>query len=116
MKGYYKISQCNSTLCGYPAREFDWNKLCWDGSQIHKGIFKREKDMQAPLPLVDDCLIPSGCQYLHVPYNFAEEGTIYRLRPNSTMYAGRKYRGKIIKRQTAVKRKGIWYWCLEFVC
>lgn len=113
MKQYYKVAKHNSTVCGYPGRDFDWNKFDWEGKTIHRSIFRGHKDMKAPKPWVDDGLIAKNCQYLHVPYNFEEHGTIYRVRPNPTMYAGGIYRGKLIKKQTAVKRKGIWYWALD---
>jgi len=114
MKRKYKINGRNSTVCGYPGRDFDWSKFCWNGSEVHAGIFKGDKDMKAPEPFVDDCLIAPNCQYLHVPYNFVEEGTIYRVRPNESMYAGETYRGHKIIKQTATKRKDGWYWELEF--
>ena len=114
MKKYYKIAQHNSTACGYPCRDFDWSLFDWEGKSVHKAIFKGEKDYKAVKPYVDDCLIADNCQYLHVPYDFTEHGTIYRVRPNDTMYAGEIYRGRLILKQTAVKRKGVWYWVLDF--
>jgi len=113
MKKYYEVNKHNSTVLGYPGREFDWSKFCWDGSEIYKAIFKGERDTKAPLPFVDDFIIAPNCQYLHVSYDFAEQGTIYRIRPNPTMYAGEVYRGHLIKHQTVAKRKGKWYWVLE---
>ena len=113
MKKEYKINKHNSTVCGYPGRDFDWDKFDWDGKSTYKSIFKGIEDMQASLPWKDDGLIADNCQYLHVPYDFTEKGTIYRVRPNPTMYAGMVYRGKLIKKQTVVRRKGVWYWVLE---
>ena len=114
MKKAYKVDKHNSTVCGYPGRDFDWTKFDWKGEGIYKSIFKGVKDMKAPQPFVDDGLIAPSCQYLHVPYNFAEEGTIYRVRPNHTMYAGEFYRGHLILKQTAEKKDDGWYWILEF--
>lgn len=114
MEKYYKITKHNSTVCGYPGRDFDWDKFGWDGESIHKSIFKGEKDLKAPKPYVDDCLIAENCQYLHIPYDWAEVGTIYRVRPNPCMYAGEVYRGKRITKQVAIKRKGVWYWVLNY--
>lgn len=113
MKKEYKVSSFNSTVCGYPGRDFDWSKFDWEGKTIHKTIFKGQKDRRAPKPFVDDCLIAENCQYLHVPYEWVESGTIYRVRPNHTMYAGEVYRGHLIKKQTAEKRDDGWYWILE---
>jgi len=114
MKKLYEVDKHNSTVCGYPGRDFDWSKFCWDGSEIHKAMFKGDKNTKAPKPSVDDCLIAPDCQYLHVPYDFEESGTIYRVRPNESMYAGEIYRGHLIIKQGAVKVKGIWYWKLVF--
>lgn len=113
MKKYYKVARHNSTACGYPCRDFDWSKFCWDGKAVHKAIFKGDKNRKAPKPFVDDCLIAENCEYLHIPYDWQEVGTIYRVRPNPSMYAGEIYRGKRVVKQRAVKRKGIWYWVVE---
>ena len=114
----YKVDSRNSTVCGYPGRDFDWSKFCWDGSAIYIDDCHRQghpkKEMKAPLPFVDNCLIGENCQYLHVPYNWAEDCTIYRVRPNETMRAGEVYRGHFIKKQTAVKKEDGWYWVLEW--
>uniref|UniRef100_A0A6H2A304 Uncharacterized protein n=1 Tax=viral metagenome TaxID=1070528 RepID=A0A6H2A304_9ZZZZ len=110
MRKLYKINKRNSTVCGYPGRDFDWSKFDWEG----KSAYKFEEDWKAPEPWVDDGLIALNCQYLHVPYDFVEMGVIYRVRPNSTMYAGETYRGKLIKAQRAIKKEDGWYWELEF--
>lgn len=114
MKRLYKIAKHNSTVCGYPGRDFDWSKFDWFGEAVHKGIFRGEKDIQAIAPYVDDYLISANCQYLHVAYDFAKNGTIYRVRPNDSMYAGEVYHGRLIKQQRAIKKKDSWYWELEF--
>lgn len=109
----YKIAKHNSTVCGYPGRDFDWSKFCWDGSEINKAIFKGHKDDKAPLPGVDDGFIEPDCQYLHVPYDWLENGTIYRVRPNESMRAGEIYRRHLVLKQRAVKNEDGWYWELE---
>ena len=130
MKKLYKIDEHNSTVCGYPGRDFDWSKFDWDSqTECDFGDMRYSTDSEfipdedkgqligkkkAPKVFVDDCLIAKNCQYLHVPYNWAENGTIYRVRPNPTMYAGETYRGHKILRQRAIKCKGIWYWEVEF--
>ena len=114
MEKEYKINKHNSTVCGYPGRDFDWSKFCWNGNEVFKSIFKGIKNMKAPKPFVDDCLIAENCQYLHIPYDFMEHGTIYRVRPNPTMYAGEIYRGHLITKQTAIKKSDGWYWVLEW--
>lgn len=114
VKKEYKITKRNSTVCGYPGRDFDWTKFDWEGISICVSVFKGEKDYKAPKPFVDDCLIAENCQYLHVPYDFTEHGTIYRVRPNPTMYAGETYRRHLITKQTAIKKSDGWYWSLEW--
>ena len=115
----YKVSKHNSTVCGYAGREFDWSKFCWDGGEVHvdKCLHpdcQHTHEAKAPMPFVDGCLIAPHCQYLHVPYDYAEAGTIYRVRPNPTMEAGQLYRGQLIERQMAIHGNGNWYWRLIF--
>jgi len=114
----YKISSRNSTVCGYPGRDFDWSLFCWDGSEeyadnCHHFDCKHTHITKAPLPLVDDCLIREGCEYLHVPYKWAEDCTIYRVRPNESMRAGEVYRGMKVLLVQAIKKDDGWYWRLE---
>jgi hypothetical protein len=110
----YKVCGRNSTVCGYPGRNYDWSKFCWDGSQVFK-LTKRHKGEKCYLPWVDTGLIREGSQYLHVPYNWVEDSTIYRVRPNESMRSGEVYHGHKILKQTAVKKDdGFWYWRLEF--
>jgi len=79
----------------------DWNKLCWDGSEViipenrhlwdngERGSIASEiarNGYHAPLPYVDNSMSPEyGCDYtwhyLHVSYDWAESGTIYRVYP-----------------------------------
>jgi hypothetical protein len=116
----YKINKHNSTVNGSLGRFYDWNKFCWDGSEVYiepcrcPDCKKLHTKNKAPLPFVDDYLIADNSQYLHVPYDYAEQCTIYRVRPNYSMYAGKVYRGHKIVKQTAVKRKDGWYWRLYF--
>ena len=126
----YKVAKHNSTACGYPGREFDWSQFCWDNSHVlskdiqkhwldhaHKGSMAcqvAEKGYHAPDVYVDDYFIGRNCQYLHVPYRWRDDATIYRVRPNETMCAGQIYRGHLIKKQTAIKKEDGWYWRLEF--
>lgn len=121
MKKLYKVNYHNSTCCGYPGRGFDWSKFCWDGSELHDygdAVYSGTKDklgiQHCPIPWVDNGFISKGSEYLHVPYDWKEAGTIYRVRPNPTMEAGEVYRGKLIKRQRAVKLDDGWYWELTF--
>lgn len=113
MERAYKVGPHNSTVDGYPGYDYDWAKFCWDGSALLQSILKERSTIQAPLPWVDDGFIGPNCQYLHVPYAWAEIGTIYRVRPNENMRAGGVYRGYLVTRQRAEKREdGFWYWIL----
>ena len=114
MKKEYKVNSRNSTVNGSPGRDFDWSKFDWEGQQIHKDtcLHGHTEERKAPPAYVDDCLIAPNCQYLHVPYEWEELCTIYRVRPNDTMYAGEVYRGHLIKKQTAIKKEDGWYWVL----
>lgn len=107
----YKVNKRNSTVCGYPGRETDWTKFDWDGKAEHIDI-KGQRD-KAPLPWVDDGFIAPNCQYLHVPWDWSEQGTIFRVRPNESMQAGSTWRGHKVIRQTAIKKPDGWYWQLE---
>ena len=129
MKGEYKVSKHNSTVCGYPGRDFDWSNFDWKQKTVHdfgdmrysneseyipdelKG--KRIGIKRAPQVFKDDCLIASNCEYLHVPYNWAENGTVFRVRPNDSMYAGEIYRGHLVKSVNVVEKEDGWYWVLE---
>lgn len=113
----YKINKQNSTVCGSPGRRFDWSLFCWDGSEIRIDIClnpPHKHEIQAPLPWEDSAFICEGNQYLHVPYDWAEQGCIYWVRPNESMRAGKVYRGKLINKQTAIKKDDGWYWRLFF--
>ena len=53
-----------------------------------------------------------GSEYLHVGYRFTEQCTVYRIRPNKSMWPGATYRGHLVVRQLAVKKDDGWYWRL----
>ncbi len=59
----------------------DWSKFCWDGSQIYKDTCRHGHTdlMSAPLPWIDGLKYKE--QYLHVPYAWEEDCTIYRIYP-----------------------------------
>ncbi len=58
----------------------NWNKLDFEGKSIYKDKISEgiESERKAPLPFVDDSF---GFNYLHVPYNWSEDMTIYRVYP-----------------------------------
>jgi len=113
----YKISSHNSTVCGYPGRDFDWSLFCWDGSEEYKDEChhfncKHNHIDKAPLPWVDGKTHTT--EYMHVPYHWSDQCAIYRVRPNDCMYAGEVYRGHLIKSVKAIKKEDGWYWRLEW--
>ena len=112
----YPVNKHNSTVLGYPGRDFDWSKFCWDGSAVYVDEIGRgiTSERHAPLPFKDNGLIEEGNEYLHVPYNWEDDSTIYRVRPNDSMRAGRVYRGHKVMYCRAVEHDGKWYWQLEF--
>lgn len=64
----------------------DWGKLCWDGLEIYHNTFRIEgmaEFEKAPMPGIDpgfpnkDGRLTLG--YLHVPYAWAEDGTVFRV-------------------------------------
>ena len=111
----YKICSKNSLVCGYPGRNYDWSLFCWDGSESYsyychyKGC-NHHHTTKAPKPWADGLLDKN--QYIHVPYNFREQCTIYRVYPNDSMLTGQVYRGHLIKKVEAVETDNIWYWRL----
>ena len=59
----------------------DWSKFCWDGSQIYRDTCRHghTEIHKAPLPFVDGK--GRNWQYLHVPYDWEEDMTIFRIYP-----------------------------------
>ena len=126
----YKINSRNSTVLGYPGREFDWTKFDWNQKEefdFGDDCYSTESEyvpdklkgqligiQKAPKVHVDGYFIAPGCRYLHVPYKWSEQATVYRVRPNDSMYAGQIYRGHKIIKQMAIKKKDGWYWRLFF--
>jgi hypothetical protein len=126
----YKINEHNSTVNGDAGRNYDWSKFDWNQSEQYDfgdDRYSTESEFvpdnlkgqligvqKAPKVFVDGFLIAPNCQYLHVPYKWAEQATIYRVRPNDSMYSGKIYRGHLILKQTAIKKKDGWYWRLYF--
>ena len=115
----YKINSHNSTVCGYAGRGFDWSKFDWNQETVlREDLVKMsygrragiEVEHKAPAVHIDNGFIGNHNEYLHVPYNWTEDATIYRVRPNESMRAGEKYRGKIVKETKAIKKDDGWYW------
>ena len=63
-----------------------WSNFCWDGSQEYKDTCHHghTEIAKAPLPFIDGRAsehYPYEHQYLHVPYRWQEDCTIYRIYP-----------------------------------
>jgi len=68
----------------------DWSNFCWDGSANYIddcGVIGHPKErINAPLPSIDrgfpdPVTGKKNYQYLHVPYRWAEDCTVYRIYP-----------------------------------
>ena len=103
----YKINKYNSTVCGYAGRLYDWTKFDFNGDTRHIDNGREIKNIGA---WIDNGFMGEGNQYLHVPYEWTENGTIYRVRPNESMRVGETYRGHLIKATKAIKKDDGWYW------
>jgi hypothetical protein len=111
----YKVSKHNSTVNGDRGSLYDWSKFCWDGSAVYiehcsSPNCKHIHKWKAHIPYVDG---EETCQYLHVPYDWENDCTVFRIYPNDNMWAGQVYRGKKVISQKAIKKDDGWYWQLE---
>jgi hypothetical protein len=114
----YKVAPDNSTVCGYPSKYFDWGKFDWKGETYHsqdlQKLFRGLKvniDSKAPKPWIDHSS-QLYYDYLHVPYEWAEHGTIYRVRPKYK--AGNKRGKRIITKVQAIEKLDGWYWVVTY--
>lgn len=113
----YKVSSSNSTINGDSAKHYDWSKLNWK-PKPYREMFEFRTDMQwlsfgCNTPEVfTDGLADMYYQYLHVPYNYPNMGTIYRVRPRYEV--GKMRNGKTPIRVEAIKKANGWYWRVTF--
>ncbi len=68
-------------------------------------------ERKAPLPFLDGR--PESCQYLHVPYRWEEDCTIYRVYPRDKWCVGQTWRGRKVLRQTVERTVKDWFWSVE---
>ena len=113
----YKITQHNSTVCGYPGHDYDWSKFDWEGKTRHFDRCNHQgcthsHVYQAPVAFVDGNA-SEYYEYLHVAYDYEQQATIFRIRPNDCMEVGKIYRGHLVKSVKAVKKSDGWYWQLQ---
>ena len=112
----YKITKHNSSVNGDLGNLYDWTKFDWEGNEIKidkcpvKGCDHRHEYKAYPA-YVDGKGTKN--EYLHVPYNWSEWGTVYRIYANNSISAGKTYRGHLIKAVKAVKKADGWYWSIE---
>ena len=73
-----RVIKTNNSIVG--EGRVDWNNFCWDGSAMHLDTCHHghTEKIKAPLPFTDG---RQDYQYLHVPFKFAEDCTIYRIYP-----------------------------------
>jgi hypothetical protein len=123
----YKIEPKNSSVNGAPGTHYDWSKFDWDQKaeydfgdsrySTESEYIPKEKRGQligvqkAPKVFVDGNSDSFG-EYLHVPYDWAEDATVYRVYFKSAV--GKKFAGKTIKAVRAIKKDDGWYWQIEF--
>ncbi len=111
----YLIKSSNSTVCGCPGQNFDWSKFDWEGkTESRRSLTKHQgitEGRRSPKPWVDGNAT-EFYEYLHVPCDWAEHMTIYRVRPHFEV--GTKYRGKMVTCVKAVEHDGTWFWQVEF--
>lgn len=118
----YKVGPRTSTVNGYPGRETDWSKFDWEGKHVHiEKCWHRDCDHKhentAPQPWVDGK--GSSVEYLHVAWNWIDDQTVYRVRPNDSMWPKDEchkvgvYRGLTVKQIKAIKKDDGWYWQLH---
>lgn len=76
------ITPHNSTVNGYPGQQYDWSKFDWKGEALlsEKLSVGITFDRKAPAPWTDGDS-KKYYQYIHVPYDWPKQGTIYRVRP-----------------------------------
>jgi hypothetical protein len=122
----YLINAKNSTVCGYPGTHFDWTKFDWNQKESYDYVdmrysteseFVPDNDKgqligvkQSPIPWIDG-KDKEYYEYLHVPFNWAEDATIYRVRPHFEVGQTR-WKHKVI-RVSAINDNNIWYWEIE---
>ena len=110
-----RISPKNSTVNGDPGRLYDWSKFCWDGTAVYVegcGVpCHPTTERKAPLPFKDGK--PESAEYLHVPYAWASDSTIYRVWPRDKWCVGETWRGKRVVRSAVEQREDGWYWVVE---
>ncbi len=116
----YRIKPSNSTVNFDPGRRYDWSKFDWKGETWHEDnleVFTPRIGIaiasRAPKPWRDGDATKYYV-YLHVPYDWAGDQTIFRVRPQS-FEAGKLYRGKMVTAVWVVEHDNGWYyWQVEF--
>ena len=82
LKIVQEITPENGMPCGYDGKGFDWSKFDWEGKEVyidkcyHRGCDHRH-EFQACPAYVDGK--GTNLEYLHVPYDYAKQGIVYRI-------------------------------------
>ena len=106
MKKLYAVSASNSTVNGDPGKHYDWNKFSWMEVK-HRNILRAGPEYYTAKPFVDGNAT-QYYEYIHVPWDFQDNGTIFRVRPH--FQVGQKRWGKIVTAVHAVEKQHVWYW------
>lgn len=113
----YKVLPKNSTINGDSSNKYDWSKFDWKGGHYESKIgldydFKWLRiERNIPFPWIDG-IADKYFQYIHVPFNYTEEGTIFRVRPRFKV--GNKRGKNVITSVKAINKQNGWYWLVEF--
>lgn len=114
------ITPENGMPCGYDGKGYDWSKFDWEGKTVHVDKCWRcdHKHEDKAHPAYIDHSIPDY-EYLHVPYAWAEQGTVYRIWPvwelGDKVRVNRK--AKLMIEVQAIKAKqvdGKWAWVIGY--
>ena len=108
----YKINSHNSLVNGHSGKQYDWSKFNWSGETWAETVTDPQLNWlsikhKSIKPFVDGHDDSFG-EYLHVPYDWEENETIYRVY--SRWQVGKSNHGKIPIKVQAIKKDDGWYW------
>lgn len=111
----YPITAKNSTVNSDAGTHYDWSKFDWQGKSTytdrclvsncnHKHVYKA-------YPAYVDGKATEYYEYLHVPYNWIKDATVFRIRPHFEVGQIR-WKHKVV-RVSAINDNGKWFWEVE---
>lgn len=113
----YPITAKTSTVNGDAGTHYDWSKFDWHGKSIHTTKCfdpncSHKHEYKSFIPTIDG-KATEYYEYLHVPYEWELDMTVFRVRPYFEV--GQKRWGYIVKRVSAILDNGNWFWEIEFL-